>query len=60
MGLSALDRYRFDVSGFLLVDDVLSSSEVVLLRRAISDHGIDRPGTGVMEQRFGFESDLLG
>jgi ectoine hydroxylase-related dioxygenase (phytanoyl-CoA dioxygenase family) len=60
VGLSALERYRFDVAGFLVFDDVLDASEISALRKAIEGHGIDRPGTGVMEQRFGFESDLLG
>jgi hypothetical protein len=60
VGLSPLERYRFDVAGFLLFDDVIDASEVSALRRAIEDHGIDRLGTGVMDQRFGWESDLLG
>lgn len=59
MGLSALDRYRFDVSGFVLIEDLLDASQVRALRRAIEDHGIAPPGTEIMEQRFGFESDLL-
>lgn len=59
MGLSALDRYRFDLSGFVVIDGVLKSSEVSALRRAIRDHGMDRPGTEVMQQRFGYESELL-
>lgn len=60
MSLSALDRYRFDLSGYLLLEDVLSAPEVSALRAAIAEHGIDPPGTEVMEQRFGYHSDLLG
>ncbi|MGH3370713.1 MAG: phytanoyl-CoA dioxygenase family protein, partial [Nocardioidaceae bacterium] len=59
MGLSELDRYRFDVSGFVLFHDVLDPSKVRALRLAIDDRGIDPPGTEIMEQRFGYDSDLL-
>ncbi|MGH9040278.1 MAG: phytanoyl-CoA dioxygenase family protein [Acidimicrobiia bacterium] len=60
MSLSALDRYRFDLSGFLLLEDVLSPAQMSAVRAAIAEHGIDPPGTEVMEQRFGYHSDLLG
>ncbi|MGH8993018.1 MAG: phytanoyl-CoA dioxygenase family protein [Acidimicrobiia bacterium] len=59
MGLTALDRYRFDLDGFLLLEDVLGSSEIADLRDAVHGHGLDRPGTDVMQQRFGYDSELL-
>jgi ectoine hydroxylase-related dioxygenase (phytanoyl-CoA dioxygenase family) len=59
VGLSSLDLYRFDVSGFVLFDAVLDASEVAALRRTIEERGLDRPGTEVMQQRFGYESELL-
>lgn len=60
MGLTALERYTFDVRGYLKFDDVLGRSEVKTLRKAIGDQRLPRPGAGVMEQRFGFDSELLG
>lgn len=60
MGLSALDRYRFDVSGYLLFDDVLDPGQIDRLRQAIAAHGPGDPGPTVDRQRFGFGSDLLG
>lgn len=59
MGLSALDRYRFDVHGYLLFEDVLDSGQVATLQRAVAVQGLPAPGETVAEQRFGFWGELL-
>jgi hypothetical protein len=59
VGLSGLDRYRFDVSGYLLFDNVLDAGEVDRLREAIEAHGLAEPGPTVEQQRFGYSSELL-
>ena len=52
MGLSALDRYRFDVAGYLLFEDVLDRLQVAALRGAIEARHRTPPGATVGEQRF--------
>jgi hypothetical protein len=52
MGLSALDRYRFDVAGYLLFEDVLEAREVDILRAVIQARLASPPGPSVEEQRF--------
>ncbi len=59
MRMSAIGRYQFDVSGFLVFEDALDPAEMSTLRKAIEGQGINPPGEAVMEQRFGFQSDLL-
>lgn len=59
MGLSPLERYRLDVAGHVVLEDVLDAASVAALRAAIEEHGLDPPGPSVLEQRFGWESSLL-
>ena len=60
MHLTPLQRYAFDVRGYLLIADVLGRAEVSALLRAVGDQRLPRPGEGLMEQRFGYDSALLG
>ena len=52
MALSALDRYTFDVRGFLVFEDALDPGTVAAARRAIAEQGLSAPGPTVNEQRF--------
>ena len=52
VGLSPFDRYRFDVAGYLLFDDVLDTGQVATLKDAIEARLPSPPGPSVMEQRF--------
>lgn len=45
-------RSRFDLSGYLVLDDVLDSVWVRTLRQAIEDHRLPAPGPSIDEQRF--------
>lgn len=58
-GLGALDRYTFDVRGYLLFEDVLAPSTVAELRDAVAARGLPPPGPSVESQRFGWNGDLL-
>lgn len=60
MGLTPLQRYTFDLRGYVLVEDVLSPATTRTLRRAIADQGLAPPGDGVMEQRFSFAGEMFG
>jgi hypothetical protein len=60
MGLSELDRYRFDLSGYLVFEDVLDPGRVGELLGAIEECGVRSPGPSVEDQRFGGSSGLLG
>lgn len=61
MGLSPLERYTFDVAGYLLFDGVLPGPALATLRAAVAERALPSPGEGVMEQRFAYhgEGDLL-
>jgi Phytanoyl-CoA dioxygenase (PhyH) len=51
VGLSAIDRYTFDVRGYLVFEDGLDRATVDTARRAIAAQGLV-PGPEVVEQRF--------
>jgi hypothetical protein len=52
-GLTALERYFFDVNGYVVVDGVLSAAEARRLDDVITARGLPRPGESVVSQRFG-------
>jgi len=54
MGLSELDRYRFHLYGYVVIEDVLESTHVEKLKRFIGDREL-RPGPSLSDQRFGAE-----
>jgi ectoine hydroxylase-related dioxygenase (phytanoyl-CoA dioxygenase family) len=60
VGLSALDRYRFDLNGFLVLPDVLDRSQIRELKDAITARPESAPGPTIQDQRFGFSGEFLG
>jgi ectoine hydroxylase-related dioxygenase (phytanoyl-CoA dioxygenase family) len=50
--LTAAERYRFDVQGFLVREGVLTAAEVSALHAAIDSLGVPRPGDTIQSQRF--------
>lgn len=46
------ERYRFDLHGYLVRRDVLSSREVRALRAAVAGLSLPTPGTTIQSQRF--------
>jgi hypothetical protein len=58
-GLSPLDRYRFDLQGFLLFEDVLDASTVRALRGAIAAQGLPPADETIGRQRFGQGGQLF-
>jgi hypothetical protein len=60
VGLSELDRYRFHLNGYVVIDGALEPGHVKRLKRVIGERGV-RPGPAVSDQRFGAGgSGLLG
>jgi hypothetical protein len=60
MGLSELDRYRFHLHGYVVIDDALEPERIESLKRSIEGRGL-RPGAAVSSQRFGADcSEMLG
>lgn len=60
MGLTPLQRYSFDLRGYLLIEDVLDRAALGALRQTIAAQRLPAPGEGVMEQRFSFAGEMLG
>ena len=52
-GLSAQERYFFDVHGYLVIDGVLPRDDALRLNEVISGRRLPRPGDSVGSQRFG-------
>jgi hypothetical protein len=53
MQISYEDSYLFDLRGYLVLGEVLSTDEVAELNRHIDDHGPADPGAELAEQLFG-------
>lgn len=52
-GLSPLQRYSFDVQGFLLLEHALDRRTVGRMRSAVEAQGLPRPDGTIERQRFG-------
>ena len=52
-GLSPLQRYTFDVQGFLLLDGALDARTVRRLKSSVEAQGLPRPDQSIERQRFG-------
>ncbi len=59
-GLSPLQRYRFDVDGYLLLDRALDEAAVQRLRSAVSRQRLARPDGTIERQRFGQGGAMFG
>jgi hypothetical protein len=51
--MNDVEKYRFDVQGYLIVEDVLSPDEVAQLNRLLDDQNLPEPGLGTNQARFG-------
>jgi hypothetical protein len=58
-GLTTLDRYRFDVRGYLLFEDALDRPTVARLRSAIEAQSLPAPDETIARQRFGQGGQLF-
>ncbi|MGH9123499.1 MAG: phytanoyl-CoA dioxygenase family protein, partial [Acidimicrobiales bacterium] len=58
-GLKPLDRYRFDLQGYLVFDDVLDRHEVAHLRSVIDAQGLPPADDTIGRQRFGHDGQLF-
>jgi hypothetical protein len=59
LGLTALDRYTFDVRGYLLMEAVLDRPTVARLRTAIDAQGLPPADMTIERQRFGQGGQLF-
>jgi ectoine hydroxylase-related dioxygenase (phytanoyl-CoA dioxygenase family) len=57
--LSPLDRYRFDVRGYLVFEDVLDRKTVARLRSAIDAQALPQADERIERQRFGHNGALF-
>jgi Phytanoyl-CoA dioxygenase (PhyH) len=57
--LSSLDRYTFDLRGYLLFEHVLDGSTIARLRAAIDKQRLPPADTTIERQRFGHNGDLF-
>ena len=51
--MDEVERYLFDVRGYLVVEEVLSPEEVEAINRLIDSQGLPGPELGTMGARFG-------
>lgn len=58
-GLKPLDRYRFDLQGYLVFDDVLDKRTVAHLRSVIDAQGLPPADDTIERQRFGDNGRLF-
>jgi hypothetical protein len=58
-GLGALERYRFDLQGYLLFEDVLRPHQVGSLRTAVERQHLPEPDETIERQRFGQGGQLF-
>jgi hypothetical protein len=58
-GLAAIDRYRFDVRGYLLFEGALDRRTVARLRAAIGAQGLPPADETIARQRFGHDGQLF-
>ena len=47
------EKYLFDLNGYLVLEDVLSSADVAELNRLIDEQNLPEPGLGTRDARFG-------
>ena len=59
-GLSPLQRYRFDIDGFLLLEGALGPDRVGHLLSVIESRGLPAPDHTLERQRFGSQGELFG
>lgn len=52
-----LEKYLFDLQGYLVIEDVLDAGEVAELNRLIDEQRLPEPGVEVRDQRFGGTGD---
>ena len=60
MGEIELMKYMFDLQGYLVIEDVLSPTEVATLNTLMDQQGLPEPGPSVAEQRFGSSNSGSG
>ena len=53
MNSDAVQKYLFDLNGYLILEDVLSVGEVARLNQAMDEQGLPGPGLTTEEARFG-------
>lgn len=58
-GLSSLDRYAFDLRGYLLFEQVLDDRTVTRLRAVIDDQHLPPADATIERQRFGHDGALF-
>ncbi len=60
MNSDAVQKYLFDLNGYLILEDVLSAGEVARLNQAMDEQGLPEPGLTTGEARFGSSMPELG
>ncbi|MCI0881413.1 MAG: hypothetical protein J4O05_04840, partial [Chloroflexi bacterium] len=60
MNNDSVQKYLFDLNGYLILEDVLSQDEVSQLNRLIDEQGLPAPGLTTKEARFGSSTPELG
>ena len=60
MNSDTVQKYLFDLNGYLILEDVLSADEVARLNSLIDEQGLPQPGLKTSEARFGSSTPELG
>ena len=58
--LSPLDRYTFDIRGYLLFEGILAAASLSALRTAIAGRELPAAADTIESQRFSFHGEFLG
>ena len=60
MSNDSIQKYLFDLNGYLILEDVLSAAEVERLNSLIDQQELPAPGLTTREARFGSSTPQLG
>ena len=60
MNNDSVQKYLFDLNGYLILEDVLTAGEVARLNSLIDGQGLPEPGLTTKEARFGSSTPELG
>ena len=59
MNNDSVQKYLFELNGYLILEDVLTAGEVARLNSLIDGQGLPEPGLTTKEARFGSSTPEL-
>ena len=57
--MNELDKYLFDINGYMIIENAIDQDEITELNRLIDAQNLTEPGLATSEARFGSSGSLF-